>query len=280
VSSRYANVALDLSVARDRVGIPVTLAARIATVNAQVVPGAASIHFGQGGEPIRLIQGKDYRPCPPESDGIFVSNVASSGLLILTVTFEGGAIEINGDDETVAGAAQIAYGRANQAGSVNSGPIIQLYNPANSDKQIKVTRVTVSSASNGNIYLAFERNQLGTGGGGVLTNGSKRFMDRNLAPANPMTVSDDAGISGLIRGSTFDNGFWTEYGLAPGAAFQFPTTSATNAISLTATLNVGEFLLTGQFFVLPPGWGAAVQHGVNGAGILLTASFYGTEGGV
>ena len=281
MSARYQNVVLDLSVARDRFPIQATLAAPVATVYAQVVPGAASVHFGQGGEPVRLIQGKDYRPCPAESDGIYVSNLTSSGFLILTVTFAGGAIEINGDDESVAGAAQIVYGRASQGGSVNSGPIIQLYNPANSGKQIKVTRLSLTSASNGNMYLGFTRNPLGNNGGGVLTNGAKRFLDRNLAPANPMTVADDAGISGLIRGSTFDNNFWTEYGLAPGAAFQFPVTSATAILAVSAGVNIpGEFLSDGQFFVLPPGWGAAVQHGVNGAGVVISAAFYGTEGGV
>lgn len=280
MSSKYGNVALDLSVARDRAVIPATQANPVATVNAQLVPNAASIHFGQGGEPLRLVQGKDYRPCPPETDGVFISNVASSGFLILAVTYADGSILIYGQDESVAGAAQIVYGRANQAGSLNAGPIVQLRNPANSGKIITVSRVSCTSATNGNLYLAFQRNILSNNGGGVLTAGARRFLDRSLAPATPMGVLDDSGIVGVVNGSTFDNNFWTEYGLAPGAAANFPPANSYMSLIVGGGVNVpGEFLFTGQFFRLYPGWGAAVQHGVNGAGVQINASFYGTEGG-
>lgn len=281
MSSRYSNFLLDLSTARDRFPIPVAAANRVATVNAQLVPNAASIHFGQGGEAIRLVQGKDYRPCPPEQDGVFISNVVSSGFLVLMLTFDGGSIEIDGNDESLSGAAQICYGRANQAGSVNAGPIISLRNPANSGKIITVTRVSAQSATNGNLYLAFHRTILSNNGGGVLTSGARRFLDRSLAPANPMAVLDDAGISGLVTGSTFDNNFWTDYGLAPGAAPNFPPANAYSTLIVGGGINVpGEFLFTGQRLTLYPGWGVAVQHGVNGAGVNINASFYGTEGGV
>lgn len=281
MSSRYTLITLDLSKVRDREPIPATLSNPVATVNAQLVPGAAYIHFGQGGEQLRIVQGKDYRPCPAETDGVFVTNVASSGFLVLAVTYAGGAIEVNGQDESQSGAAQIVYGRANQAGSVNAGPIIQLRNPANSTKIITLTRISAVSATNGNLYLAFQRNILSNNGGGVLTPGARRFMDRSLAPAAPMAVLDDVGIVGIINGSTFDNNFWTEYGLAPGAAANFPPANAYSALIVGAGVNVpGEFLFTGQFARLYPGWGVAVQHGVNGAGVQITASFYGNEGGV
>lgn len=281
MSSRYQLLTLDLSVGRDRTPVlPATQAGAVATVNAQLVPNAAQIHFGQGGEPLRLIQGKDYRLCPSETDGVFISNVASSGFLVLSVSYEGGAIEINGQDESQSGDAQIVYGRANQAGSVNAGPIISLRNPASSTKIITLRRISCTSQTNGNLYLAFHRNILSNNGGGVLTSGARRFLNRSLAPANPMAVLDDAGIVGLISGSTFDNNFWTEYGLAPGAAANFPPANAYMAITVGGGINVpGEFLFNGQIIRLYPGWGVAAQHGVNGAGVQITASFYGSEGG-
>lgn len=246
-----------------------------------LVPAAASVHFGASGEPIRLVQGKEYRPCPGETDGVFISNVASSGQLVLIISYEGGLIEIEGSDESGIGSAQVVWGKAAQAGSVNSGPLVQLRNPANSGKIIKLSRVSATSGTNGNIYLAFQRNIISNNGGGVLSTGSKRFLDRSLATANPMTVSDDAGISGLIAGSTFDNAFWTEYGLAAGAAMNFPPTSATFQLLVAGGINIpGEFLYTfGQEIRLYPGWGCAVQHGVNGAGVTMNVQLFGVEGG-
>lgn len=278
MSSSYTVESLDLSAARDRTPIASTLANPVATVYAAILPGQMSVHFGQGGQAIPMVQGKQYRPCPGEKDGVFFSNVASSGSALVVITYETGSISIEGQDESLTRSGLIAYGRAAQPGSVNSGPAIQLHNPAASGKVILVSRISCAVNTNGTVYLVLHRKQIGNSGGGVLTNGAKRFLDRFLAPANPITVVDDAGISGLIRGTTFDNNFFTEFGLAPGVAANFPIASAFMFLLMNNT-TPGEFLAPGQLIRLPPGWGCTTQHGPNGVGVQLGTVFYGVEGG-
>ena len=153
MSSAYVIESIDLSAARDRTPIESTFANKVATVHAISVPGACSLHFGQGGQPWPIVQGKEYEPCPPEDDGIFVSNVAAAGRLLLGITFEAGSVVVRGNDEAGTRAGQIAWGRAQQAGSVNAGPTIQLFNPALSGRVIQLSQIRAVSAANGNIYM-------------------------------------------------------------------------------------------------------------------------------
>src|SRR5712691_532610 len=92
---------IDLSAARDRTPITSTLANKVATIHAIAVPGQASLHHAPGGQPWPIVQGKEYEPCPPEADGIFVTNTAASGFMLLGISFEVGAVIVRGGDESL-----------------------------------------------------------------------------------------------------------------------------------------------------------------------------------
>lgn len=91
MSSAYIIETVDLSVVHDKFQIISTAAAKVASVYVITLAAPASIHFG-GGQPWDLEQGKDYEPCPPETDSIYISNPAGAGVLKLAITFEQGAI--------------------------------------------------------------------------------------------------------------------------------------------------------------------------------------------
>ncbi len=91
MSSAYIIETVDLSVPHDKFQIVSTSAAKVATVYVITLPAPASIHFG-GGQPWDLEQGKNYAPCPPETDSIYISNLAGAGFLKLAITFEKGEI--------------------------------------------------------------------------------------------------------------------------------------------------------------------------------------------
>jgi hypothetical protein len=93
VSSAYIREVLDLSTVRNQASILSTLGAKVATVYVQQLDSPAQIHFG-GGQPWILEQGKDYRPCPPERDGIQITNALGGGLLILGITFDAGEVPV------------------------------------------------------------------------------------------------------------------------------------------------------------------------------------------
>lgn len=95
MSSAYVIESLDLSIARDRQPITSTQGQRVATVYVIDLPAAASIHFG-GGQPWKLEQGKTYKPCPGERDGLAISNAVGAGTLVLGLTMEGHSIEVSG----------------------------------------------------------------------------------------------------------------------------------------------------------------------------------------
>lgn len=272
MSSRYTIDAIDLSVAVERSPIKSAAAAQVAGVYIVSAPGPASLHFGQGGQPVPVVQGKYYKCCPPETDGIFVTCTVASGFMLVLVTYEGGAIEVEGQDETAAAAARIVYARPAQAGSVNSGPLIQLWNPPTasgaSPRNLVIERIVATSGVAGRASVAFLRRQLSNNGGGVLSSGAARFLDRRLAPANPMALVRDAGILGVITGSTFDNLFWSEL----GGTFQVPLTEELYTVTFAGTVTGIELLGT-EKITLAPGWGAAVQHSVAGAGTAMSAFF-------
>jgi hypothetical protein len=191
----------------------------------------------------------------------------------VAVFYESGAVEIYGQDETTAAAARVVYARSSQPGSVNSGPLIQLWNPPTPGGAVPVnlvvSRIVASSAAAGRGSLGFQRRQLSNNGGGVLTPGVARFLNRNLAPANPIVLLQDAGIVGVIAGSNFDNLFWSEL----GGTFQIPLSEELQTVNFSGTITTLDFLLGGDIITLPPGWGVAVQHSQNGAGTQMSAYF-------
>lgn len=277
MSSAYTIDALDLSVAVEKKVIPSSQAAQVAGVYILSAPGPASLHFGQGGQPIPVVQGKYYKCCPPEHDGIFVTCAVAAGFMLVLVTYEGGAIEVSGQDETATAAARVVYSKPAQAGSINSGPLIQLWNPPTtsgaSPRNLLVTRVVASSGVAGRASIGLLRRQLSNNGGGVLTLGAARFLDRRLAPANPMALVRDAGILGVISGSTFDNLFWSEL----GGTFQIPLTEELHSTQFSGTNTAVDLLRDAtETITLAPGWGCAVQHSVAGAGTAMTGFFVAT----
>lgn len=81
---------LDLSVARNRVGIGATYANPVNGVTVMQLPAgvAITLHLGHGhvGYPI-LQEGQTFEPDPPHTDGVFITNAAGVGVLILDVSF-------------------------------------------------------------------------------------------------------------------------------------------------------------------------------------------------
>lgn len=91
----YQVLQFDLATIRDKEVINTTRNNPVATVSVIQLPAGAgvSIHFGQGGQAWPLLnQGAMFEPCPPERDGVYLSNPAGAGTLILAVTYEGGRI--------------------------------------------------------------------------------------------------------------------------------------------------------------------------------------------
>lgn len=274
MSSAYTIDLVDLSSPKEKTPIVSTLASPVVGVYIISAPGPATLHFGQGGQPWPVVQGKYYKFCPPETDGIFVTNTVAAGFLSVAVTYEKGSVEVIGQDETPQAAVKAVYARSNQGGSVNSGPVVQLHNPANSGRNLIVNRIAAASGTAGFCALTMMRRVLSNNGGGVLTLGAARFLDRRLAPANPIVLVRDAGILGTIAGSTFDNLFYTELG---GAA-TVPITEALQTVAFAGAANVLDFLRDNEPITLSPGWGVQVQHFTNGVGVLMSAFFVASPG--
>lgn len=81
---------LNLASLRGREVLTGTQGARVATVRCTRLDAPAQLHFGPGGSPWDIELGADYRPCPPETGGIYVTNAASGGTLTLMVTMAEG----------------------------------------------------------------------------------------------------------------------------------------------------------------------------------------------
>lgn len=273
MSSAYTIDAIDLSTAKEKTPIQSTLAAEVAGVYIVAAPGPASIHFGGGGQPWPVVQGKYYKCCPPERDGIFVTNTRASGFMLVAVVFASGAIEVLGQDEAAVAAGRVVYSRPSQNGSVNSGPVVQLYNPATasgaSPVNLVIQRIVAATVVSGRASVSFMRRQLSNNGGGVLTDGAARFLDRRLATAVPIALVRDAGIVGVIAGSTFDNLFYTEL----GGSFQVPLAEELHSASFGGTATTTDMLQPGELITLSPGWGCQVQHSQAGAGTTMTVFF-------
>lgn len=90
MSSAYVVENVDLTVAHERLPLVSTLANPVGSVRCVKLPSAAFIHFGQGGQPWPL-EVLTYKPCPPERDGIFITNAPGGGTLVLGIGFDTGA---------------------------------------------------------------------------------------------------------------------------------------------------------------------------------------------
>ncbi len=84
---------LNLATQRDQEVLSGTQGALVATVRCTSLPAAAQINFGQGGAKWDLEQFVDYRPCPAERGGIYVSNLPAGGTLTLMVTMDEGTVQ-------------------------------------------------------------------------------------------------------------------------------------------------------------------------------------------
>lgn len=228
----------------------------------------ATVKAGTGGQEIQLPQeGQGIKLCPPTNEGLYILVPAGqAGQLRLGIN-----VELFGASTEVLETPRIVYSRYQQAGSVNSGPAIQLRN-GTVDKIIRVLSVYVESATAAAIWAVLHRRQISNNGGGVLTAGNARYLDRRKAPDNPILATRDAGIVGQIAGSTFDNQLFVEF--AGGGA----TPPVAEVIELArGPIGTTETPLKGQVVTLNPGWALTVQQSQNGAGVQLSATFVATE---
>ncbi len=96
--SDYKRIVLPLDTPRDTpTELDGTRNRPIATVQAAQVPAGsvAALHFGPGTDPWPIAnQGLQWKPCPMERGGLFVTNLAGGGEIVLMVTFGGGAVEV------------------------------------------------------------------------------------------------------------------------------------------------------------------------------------------
>lgn len=87
---------LNLSTQRQKEVLPGTQGSLVATVRCTNLPAAAKLHFGPSGSPWDIESFVDYRPCPAEAGGIFISNDAAGGTLTLMVTMQEGQVQGGG----------------------------------------------------------------------------------------------------------------------------------------------------------------------------------------
>lgn len=218
---------------------------------------SASVKAGSGGQLIPLPgQGQGVKLCPEVDEGLYIAvDAGQAGQLILLV---------NGE---ITGAARgqasqlIAYGRANQVGSVNAGPTVQLYNDVGSGKIIRVHAILAYSAVNGRIGVIRSAYKLTGAGGGVLTQGVSDWLDTRLVGST---------IKGIIQGANFDNGL-------PGGAGAINPNLYILGTQIGAGLQPPPVLPVGEYGYLKEGQGLVVQHNQNGAGTSMDAFFIGEE---
>lgn len=233
----------------------------VATVQFGIATGA--IPLPPAGQTIKIL--------PSTREGLFITVPAGqAGSLLLAVNVElYGTVGPTQDQD-------IIYSRYLQAGSVNAGPSEQLYNPVGSGVLIRIKKIYAYSASAGTFLIcpAMYR-QLSNNGGGVLTLGTARYLDRRLAPANPVASNKDANIAGIIAGSTFDN---LQYSDSPYSdAAGLPVAEVT--FSGVMSVNVPELpqnILPFPIY-LPQGTGCNVGYTQNGAGVTNSVYFIGNE---
>jgi hypothetical protein len=88
----YDVIDFDLSTRRDKEPIGTTRGNPVATVVVIRLPAGAdvSIIFGQGQLWPLLNQGMQFKLCPPERNGAFLTNPVGGGILTLGVSYGGG----------------------------------------------------------------------------------------------------------------------------------------------------------------------------------------------
>jgi hypothetical protein len=91
VSSAYYIESLDLGTVREKFALVPTLGGRVGAVYCAQLDAPAFVHFGSG-PAWPLEQGKTYPPCPPETDGIQISNPLGAGTLVLGISYDQGEI--------------------------------------------------------------------------------------------------------------------------------------------------------------------------------------------
>lgn len=218
---------------------------------------SASFKAGNGGQLAPLPnQGQGFKICPTSSEGIFVSvPVGQAGQLILAIN-----LEFSGSapprDPVLAG-----YGKANQVGSVNAGPTVQLYNDVGSGRILRVHSVLVASGVNGRVGGIRSGYKLTGSGGGALTQGAKQYLDSRQV---------DGNLKALIQGATFDNGLIGGTGVIAVGLYIVGTQLSANVPA--AVLYVPE-----EMGYLTEGNGLIVQHNVNGAGTSMDVFFLAEE---
>lgn len=95
--SAYRVLNFDLSVVRSKELVTQTRNNEVATVNVVQLPNGAavSIAFGSGGEDIPLLaQGAEFELCPAEKEGLFITNPAGAGTLVLMVSFAEATVQV------------------------------------------------------------------------------------------------------------------------------------------------------------------------------------------
>lgn len=80
--------ALSLATPRQNEVLTGTQGARVATVRVTSLPAPAQLAFGQGTALWDIEPNVDYRPCPPETGGIYVSNAIGGGTMVIMVTMQ------------------------------------------------------------------------------------------------------------------------------------------------------------------------------------------------
>lgn len=91
----YQVLNLDLATARTKAPV-IAVGPQITGVTVLGIPAGVLpfISMGSDGDDIPLLtQGQELRMCPPNSDGVFVTNTASAGILSLLIAY--GDLDVN-----------------------------------------------------------------------------------------------------------------------------------------------------------------------------------------
>lgn len=250
MSGTYLPVTLDLSKQGTQdvapAGVPVESIAVLS-----LPPGAVLTIGEKGGQQFPVpAEGKTLGFCPPLDGGvvaIVAAGQSGGGVLVVNLDLEGSS---QPPEPQFIGSA-----RVNQAGSVNSGPMVQLFNPVGSGKLARVICSRAHTATAGRVLASITDYQLTGSGGGALTAGLLAYLDRRLAVTGPP-------IKCTLTGCTFDNAI-------PVVG---PHNTGTIALArFGGQVQSADVLQPGKSVVayLTPGLGLLLIHDQNGAGTIM-----------